>query len=534
MRLMQRLERWWITLPVLTLLLLLPTLAQQRPFVFWDTQHYYDYGAELIDSLAGLLSPPPSSPAPNANSSLPGTDGSNADGTRSPPSFKENLLLEGKATASGVTFYGARSPFYSVWLYGTSRLFGLWGVVITQALAIAWLIWRAASYIAPARRFAVAFGITAIVTAGSGAWFAVGFAMPDAYAGIGLLSIALLSVFADRMSLVERLALAGLIAASAAFHGTHLVTAVAVGALAALLLLRGGQTIVTRRALLAIGGALVITLAAQLSFDAAVRAVLGMSPKRPPFLMARVIEDGPGRRYLDEICPKTQLFAVCAYRDRPFRNANEFIWDSKVGVYLAIPFEKRLELIEEELRFVGAVIKQYPLSVAYAAIGNVLEQFFLFAPLEAWIDAGSAFNAPTFRDSELVKTTPFLKSCIAQPGTCIPTVPAALIDVIVTLTSLVSLAVIVTHLIFRAHFSSSRNDNDPNYDRVITFSILILFGLIFNAALCGAVSGPYYRYQARVVWLAVVAAFMLEFARPLVTQHVRRRRAKALSRSPSR
>ncbi len=41
-------------------------------------------------------------------------------------------------------------------------------------------------------------------------------------------------------------------------------------------------------------------------------------------------------------------------------------------------------------------------------------------------------------------------------------------------------------------------------------------GVIVNAGICGAVSGPHERYQARVMWLLLVAAGMLEAASPII------------------
>src|SRR4030081_2504768 len=41
-------DRWWFTLPALTLLLLTPTLHHGQPFLTWDTAQYYHYGAQLV------------------------------------------------------------------------------------------------------------------------------------------------------------------------------------------------------------------------------------------------------------------------------------------------------------------------------------------------------------------------------------------------------------------------------------------------------------------------------------------------------
>jgi hypothetical protein len=35
---------------------------------------------------------------------------------------------------------------------------------------------------------------------------------------------------------------------------------------------------------------------------------------------------------------------------------------------------------------------------------------------------------------------------------------------------------------------------------------IIFIGVVLNAAICGVLSGPYDRYQARVIWLVPFAA----------------------------
>jgi ABC-type branched-subunit amino acid transport system permease subunit len=65
---------------------------------------------------------------------------------------------------------------------------------------------------------------------------------------------------------------------------------------------------------------------------------------------------------------------------------------------------------------------------------------------------------------------------------------------------------------------------DGPHRRAVVFTLLIVAGLVVNAAVCGAISNPVHRYQARVVWLAVVAAVMLEAARPIVLSRIFRRK----------
>ena len=62
----------------------------------------------------------------------------------------------------------------------------------------------------------------------------------------------------------------------------------------------------------------------------------------------------------------------------------------------------------------------------------------------------------------------------------------------------------------------NRRDSRPSRSRTRLTVLALLFGvaLIFNAAVTGALSGPFPRYQARLAWLApLVAGLMLASAR---------------------
>src|SRR5262249_51029412 len=50
-------DRWWFALPVFALLLLTPTLLHGQPFLFWDTEMYYHYGAQLVGFVTTKIGP---------------------------------------------------------------------------------------------------------------------------------------------------------------------------------------------------------------------------------------------------------------------------------------------------------------------------------------------------------------------------------------------------------------------------------------------------------------------------------------------
>jgi hypothetical protein len=513
-------DRWWFALPALTLLLLTPTLLHGQPFLFWDTAQYYHYGAQLVGFATAKIAPAMELSVPGRSEIAKEQGSGNLDDGFTD---RATTTLAQKSQADGMATYGNRSPFYSMWLYSVAWAFSLWGVLIAQAAATAWIIWRAGTHAAGARRFEAGVAIVALGTFGASAWFVIGSVMPDIYAAAAIICVALLFAYADKMSYLERVGLAAILAASAAFHATHLVVAVVLtlAGISATHFLRSEGRPLRFRALLATASALGVAVALQLAFDTAARAVLGASPKRPPLLTARVIADGPGRLYLDNVCPETAAFLVCAYRSRNFKSADEFLWSS-AGVFQTLPVEQRLRLIEEEPRFVTAVAMHYPLSVLKAAVSNAVEQFVLVWPAEAWIDTGASFSDPAWNGADLFQVAPFLNLCVANLGRCVPALPEALIASSVAITIVLSLCVIAAHFVAARRRTTGTQADDCAYERPIIFALLILVGLIANAGICGAISGPHTRYQTRVVWLVVLAAGVLEAAHPIIVPWFRR------------
>jgi len=55
-------DRWWLAVPVLALLMLVPALLHGHPYVFYDTAQYYEYGAKLSGFAIGKVAGAPGTP----------------------------------------------------------------------------------------------------------------------------------------------------------------------------------------------------------------------------------------------------------------------------------------------------------------------------------------------------------------------------------------------------------------------------------------------------------------------------------------
>jgi hypothetical protein len=286
-----------------------------------------------------------------------------------------------------------------------------------------------------------------------------------------------------------------LLAASLMFHDSHTLIA------ATLLLLGFTWNLLTRRwsnwrGLGFIGFALLLAACAQLVFDFTVQRVVGASPLRLPFLMARVIEDGPGYRFLRDTCPGSG-FQVCDYVGRLPMSSSEFLWGSEMnpGVFAHSTPEVRQALSAEQVGFLIAVIKYDPIGQMTASLRNIGLQL-------------SALRLKDFEYDENAKRVFAIKIPIEHFDT-LRRSAAYRHALPLRFFSGVILVTVVCGGAFSAYMLLS-----PRLRQSLTFEARsicawVIVGILANAALCGVLSGPHSRYALRVAWLLPLIAFLL-------------------------
>lgn len=464
-----------------------------RPSVFTDTALYYSQGAYLFEAL-GVASPATALP-PGDPTALPATPG---------------------APSVSAAIDGARSVLYGAPLYLLQRLGGLWLVVWVQALAVAgivYLLWRAAAPQAP--RWGYLMLMAGLALLSPLADF-TSFAMPDVFAGVAGCALLLVLVWRDRLG---RFALAGVLASVAyglAVHRANLIEALGLCVLAAPLLRLGGLSSkpIAGRVGLVIGAA-VVAVVAGCAAEAPVRARAGEPIGSPPFLSARVIADGPGRAWLRHDCtgPRTP-FELCAYRGRPLASADQVLWSIRraTAVFLADSPSGRIAMERQDARFALAATLADPLDEAAAAAGNAMRQFVEVHADDPRRPQGYYIHDGYWRATSLPKIEP-------DPAAC-PTVKACRPRLGRTVSSALVIAGLLAGAGALAGALASREVREvalgrvrpgPEDDRVRLLQAvgLAIALLVVNAVVCGALSGPFARYQARVVWLFPAAAGLL-------------------------
>ena len=473
-----------LDLVLAALLLLAPVLVNGRPSAFPDTAFYYSEG-RYVAQLAGVA-----------------TAWDQRDIRTDPTALQP---LGAHQTLAGAQIGGARSPLYGVMVYASRGPGGLWALAAVQALLAAWVLRTALRAILGAARTRTLLGVTAALAVGSSLPFFVGLAMPDLFAGLAIAGFCVIAVYGEALSRAERW---GLPAATALFAATHLSQALILIGLvvvaSCLWRMRAGRLLAGRNLALAI----LITASGLALSGAAAWAVghsLGAPNGQPPFITARLLADGPGRSYLRAACAaRPAAYALCRYQGLPLNDADRILWetDPKRGVFTAADPATRTRLQQEQARFALGAAAYAPGPVLAAAGRNFLAQLALVRVEEPLRNPGDFLHHATLAATAIPSLIPDMAPCRVRPDACASRLSFGAL-------AAWHQAIIILSLGFLA-WRLSRPDvgGDPRAERFIGFVGLIGAGLLLNAALCGVLSGPYARYEARVIWLAPMCALL--------------------------
>ena len=107
---------------------------------------------------------------------------------------------------------------------------------------------------------------------------------------------------------------------------------------------------------------------------------------------------------------------------------------------------------------------------------------------------------PIWRDTGYMDVVFNPKPCEARTA-CRTTIPVQLYG-LTPLFTVIASAVLLLYRFARPEARRAlRADAGDDLRRYLTLIALIGLGLLLNAAICGALSGPFARYQARLIWL---------------------------------
>jgi hypothetical protein len=458
-----RLDRRFLLFTLLAALLLSwPLLVFGRPAYIQDSAAYYKGGRAAVSFALSKLD--------RSEEVTKGAQPGQEAGLPTPPV---------EETAKDVS--GVRSITYSVAAYLLSAP-GVTLVLLTiaQALATGALMVAVLGAFGgpPAGRTTAALIVVAGVTTAAPVAF---FAVPDIFAGLLIGSMVLLTAAPSRLSAGVRLLCAGIATFAVTAHASHIPLA-------------GGLTILglgwvaisrfSRRPLpewtwawvvapLLIGGLTALTI------NRVAFGETSLTSKRYPFALARSINDGPGRWYLEKHCPELR-YAICDLYPHglPRGGALEFLWGKNGIVQRATPAQ--LDRIRaEEAEIVLAAAREYWGHEVRRLTYNSSVQLITFQPypfIERLVldDTGTPQLAPAPRANEKVL---FIIGVLTAISAAIGTLCLGWIFL-------------------------QKRPLRP----VIT---LMFLGILGNAATCVLLAAVAHRYQARVIWLVPLFALAL-------------------------
>ncbi len=475
-----------------TLLLMSTAFAGGRPSVFFDTDGYYLMGENAVQALERL----------------PGALTGDPKALTTPVSDDDQI---------DVTIMGARSPAFGLFLFGFYKLGGIWLVAGAQALICAWtlyLLWRAAAPAAPLWTY---LALAAGLAAGSTLPFFATFIMPDVFAGVAAAGFVILTVFGQRLSRPETAGVVLILAFAYAVHTSHILTALAVMVPAALLfwwfkapkwpVARGYALVFTAMALAVLSGK---------AYQDAFTSRTGMVQHRPPFLMARVLADGPGREYVRKVCKgPDDPFVICRASQAPLTRSDDILWEENplIGAFNALKSpELQLRMEAEEGAFVKGAVLNDPWGQFKASMENWADQLTRISVHDPLRDPRQ------FLANEYWKTTRLVEM-IVSPEQCKPIGPGCKPPFDMRLTKhwhelvMTLAALFAAWRLSRPDVRADLCDREAPWSRAatpLTVAVLILAAmLVLNAGVCGIISGAFSRYQARIVWIWPASAGLI-------------------------
>ena len=467
-----------------TLLLMSTALAGGRPSVFFDTDGYYLMGENAAQAIKRL----------------PAVFAGDHKAMTTPVSDDDQI---------DVTIMGARSPAYGLFLFVLERLGGVWLVAGVQALICAWTVWLLWKVAAPEAPPWTYLALTGGLALGSTLPFFATFIMPDVFAGVAAAGFVILTVFGRRLSRWEAAGMVLILAFAYAVHASHMLTALAVMVPAALVfwwfkapkgaVARGYGLVVLAMALAVVSGK---------AYTGAFEMRTGMKLHRPPFLMARVLADGPGRAYVKAVCKGPgNPYVICNAMHAPLTRSDDILWEESplIGAFNALKSpDLQLRMEAEEWPFVKAAVLRDPWGQFEASMENWGDQLTRMSVHDPLRDPRQFLANEYWKTTRLVEMIPNPEQCKPIGPGCKPPFDMAVTkhwhELVMALAAL-----FVLWRLSRPDVRADLLDRQAPWSRKavpLTAAVIILAGmLVLNAGVCGIISGAFSRYQARIVWI---------------------------------
>jgi hypothetical protein len=394
-----------------------------------------------------------------------------------------------------------RSIYFGFIVYVLDLLGGAWFIVATQACVSAAALALVVRRIVGSNLATSSVALIAAMVGFSSAGFFTALVMPDWLAPLSIAGGALVLSSLGGMSNGERIFWFALIAFALLSHSANIIILAGMTALYVCV----ARTVSDWRKYAFLGATIFVALFGEAAFSIAVKHQTGFAPVRPPFLSARIIDDGPGYVFLTHRCPAEKRLAVCAFLDRLPVHSDTFLWAAgDNGVFSASPSTTKRLLSAQDTEIFTRSFLFAPASFADAMAANVFEQ--------TTRNGLEEFNGVI---TDPKKLTPAMNAHAAATRATSGTMPVRPLGALFLAGFLLALAAIAVLCAMRRRLPGVTQQS-------VRFCALVIAGVAIDVVVCAAFSTPHDRYFARVMWLAPFTASLLAV---IAGQAMRRDRA---------
>jgi hypothetical protein len=386
-------------------------------------------------------------------------------------------------------YYGFRSLIYSLGILPLHWHVTPWPIVAVNALLTSYVLWLLVRSLFLERRLFHFLAIVLVLSLFTGLGWLVGWIMPDIFGSLLYLLVFVLVFAAETLSMGERVAMALIAWWGIVSHVTHLMLTLGLCPLLIIvLLLQGCSLRQSLRAVRPVAAILLAAIVAQVALNAYLDQGVTLNGNRPPYLLARVIADGPGRWYLQKHCGNSPLVS-CVELKNASDDPSEFLWGEQ-GWVNASPEEQK-DLRREELTVVLGVLREYPREALRLTAAHFWQQLLSYGVFSydanAWtlqsIDGSLPGQADKYRRSRQAQSK----------------LDEEFFSSIQDCAVIISLILIGVWAIFGRRLRSRR---------LAGLSVVVAFVVVVNAAVTGNISSVEDRYQARIIWLVPLLALV--------------------------
>lgn len=392
---------------------------------------------------------------------------------------------------SPLEYYGVRSFFYSLGILPLHWNLTAWPVVALQCLLVAWSVWLVVRSVAPQCSIASYLIVVAFLSLlTSSGWYA-SFIMPDILGPVLYLAAYLLVFGRETLSRAERLSLYPIALWAVTAHATHMVLAAVLCVLLTMFAAFDRKTFRVRTMAVGEVAALIaLAAAAQMALHGYLYGRPSLNGEPRPYLMARVIADGPGLMYLEKNCGHLK-WTICGHLEQLSGDTDNFLWGND-GAFEGGSDEEKTKIAKEEMPLVLGTLRAYPREQLLKSSANFRDQLIAFG---AYGFDNSQWMLDQFDHVLPAARVSYLRS--KQARGILPLDMISEIQFWTVVASLAAIAVLIP-LLWRRH--------SP---RLAGLGLVIVSMVILNALVTGVLSVVDDRYECRIIWLVPLLAGLM-------------------------